>query len=395
MLRNAFDVGTLFGIRVRLNWSVSVIFALIVFHLAAGVFPYWHPDWSGALLIGVALAAAFVFFISLLLHELAHALTAQMYGIPVGSITLFLFGGVADIQREPERPGMEALIAIVGPLTSAALGAAFLFAFSQLYPESAQQADVAFGMAKQMGPVATILAWVGPINILLAIFNMIPAFPLDGGRILRALLWWQTDELSRATRWAAIISRGIAFLFIGLGIAMALGFYIPILGGGPIAGLWIVFIGWFLASAARGTYTRVVITDSLKDVTVERLTDRNIIIVPPEMTIEDLVDEFASTRPQRIFPVADEEEFKGAVDISDVQRIPPDLWGDTRVTALMTPADELFTVSPDELADSALNEMTRRDLDELVVREDGEVIGLLHQDNILRWVRMHAERSPV
>lgn len=390
MLQNAFDVGRLFGVRIRLNWSVSVIFALIVFHLAVGVFPFWHPDWSAALLLGVALGAALVFFVSLLLHELAHALTARGYGLPVGSITLFLFGGVSDIEQDPETPGVEAVIAGVGPLTSAVIGFIFLFIFSQIQPELAGESDTALGLAATMGPVATILAWAGPINLLLALFNLLPAFPLDGGRLLRALFWWSTDNLSRATRWAASVSRALAVGIMLLGVLMAFGLYIPYLGGGPVSGLWLLFIGWFLMQAATGTYTRRVISDGLEDVDVGRLTDPDILTVRPETTIEELVEELASTRPQEIFPIADDEGIRGGVDIEDLRGISSAKWEHTRVTYAMTPVDKLFTVPPDTSADAALTEMVKRGLEELIVVRDGEVLGLLHRDNILRWVRMHS-----
>ena len=217
-----------------------------------------------------AVAAALLFFVSVLLHELAHSLVAQSQGVPVRSITLFLFGGVSDIQREPPSPRAEFLITIVGPITSFVIGVIL----SLLAGINANLLDTMAGSSSAMAglsPLSTMLLWLGSINILLAVFNLIPGFPLDGGRVLRSILWAISGNLRRATRWASGVGQAVAWLFIFAGIMMVFGTDIPFLGTGLINGLWLAFIGWFLNSAALQSYRQVVIHDMLHGVPVARI----------------------------------------------------------------------------------------------------------------------------
>src|SRR5215467_13199359 len=204
-------IGRIFGINIQVDWSWILIFLLVTWSLAAGLFPAWHPDWSMALRWGVAVVASLLFFASILLHELSHSLVAKARGLPVRRITLFLFGGVSNIEREPPTPKTEFLVAVVGPITSILLGMIFL----ALAAFSAANSHVTGGdpqaVARQLGPVTTLLAWLGPINILLGLFNLIPGFPLDGGRILRYILWSATKDLRKATAWATGAGRAVGW----------------------------------------------------------------------------------------------------------------------------------------------------------------------------------------
>jgi len=259
-MRTGLSLGRIFGIRVNIDWSWIFIFILVTWNLRV-VFGLSHPEWSGALSWGLGVAASLLFFASVLAHELAHSLVARARGIPVRSITLFLFGGVSSIERDPESPTSEFLIAVVGPATSIILGVLLLLLAGIGLSFTAARTAITNPMqlVAQLGPVTTMLMWLGSINITLGIFNLIPGFPLDGGRVLRSILWGATNNLREATRWSSYVGRAIAWLFIVAGIAMIFGVSIPIFGTGFIGGLWLVFIGWFLNSAAIQSYQRVVI----------------------------------------------------------------------------------------------------------------------------------------
>src|SRR5262245_16165272 len=227
------------GIDIQMDWSLLIIFFLIVTSLGSALFPTWHPLWPAATAWFTALAAAVLFFVSVLLHELAHALVARRNGIQIRRITLFVFGGAAQIEHEPERWAVELRMAIVGPLTSLAIGVLCLAPVGATVESSepASGSDLAHRFA-QLGPSQTLLAWLGQTNLVLAIFNLVPAFPLDGGRVLRALLWRITGDLHRATRWASTIGQAFAWLLIGAGLAMILGLRVPLLGQGVGSGIW-------------------------------------------------------------------------------------------------------------------------------------------------------------
>ena len=236
-MRNSLKIGQIFGIEIDVDWSWLFIFFLIAWGLGS-TFAQIHPGWGSGLVWFTAIAAALLFFVSVLLHELAHSLVALSQGVPVRSITLFLFGGVSDIQREPPSPRAEFLITIVGPITSFVIGVVLLL----LAGVSANPVATMAGSSNALiglSPQATGLLWLGSINILLAIFNLIPGFPLDGGRVLRSILWAITGNLRRATRWASAAGQLVAWLFIFAGIMMVFGAQIPLLGSGLINGLWL------------------------------------------------------------------------------------------------------------------------------------------------------------
>jgi Zn-dependent protease len=270
-MQTGLRIGRIFGINIYVDWSWIFIFVLVLWDLAAGVFPELHPDWGPALVWGTALVASLLFFASVLAHELSHSVVAKANGIPVRDIRLFLFGGVSNIQREPSSPGVEFVMAIVGPLTSIGLGVIFLF----LSGAMAAGLDVVAGnplrALAQLDPFSTLLLWLGPINIILGIFNLIPGFPLDGGRVLRSIIWAANRNLRQATQWASWVGQLVAWAFILAGISMIFGLSIPFLGSGFIDGLWLAFIGWFLNNAAIQSYRQVVVEDVLEGVTIAQV----------------------------------------------------------------------------------------------------------------------------
>jgi Zn-dependent protease len=249
-MNKGFSIGKIFGITINIDWSWILIFLLIVWNLAA-VFGQFHPDWALSLSWGAAIVAALLFFASVLAHELAHSLVAKAQGVPVRRITLFLFGGVSNIQREPASPLGEFIMAILGPLTSLILGAVLLWIAGSTNIFLGTASGNSVQVMRQLGVVSTMLLWLGSINILLGVFNMTPGFPLDGGRVLRSILWAITGNLQRATRWAAGVGQLIAWLMIVGGIAMIFGVSLPFFGTGFLNGVWLAFIGWFLNSAAE------------------------------------------------------------------------------------------------------------------------------------------------
>lgn len=381
--------GRLFGINFYLDLSWFLIFLLVTWSLATGLLPVWHPDWSTSLRWVLGAVAALLFFGSILLHELSHALVAQAYGLEVRRITLFLFGGVANIEREPGAPKTEFLMAAVGPLTSLLLG--LLFLLFLLVGQGFNALVNAPGLAMaELGPVMTLFAWLGPINIFLGLFNLLPGFPLDGGRILRAALWKATGDLTKATRWAASVGRLTGWGFMLLGVLMAFGVRVPIFGTGLLAGLWLVFIGWFLSDAARASYQQVLIRDLLEDVPVLRLMRTNVPVVPPSLTVAQLVYEWILGTDERAFPVMEGDRLLGLVCLEDVRKVPREDWEHLTVGEIMTLTNQLDIVSVREDASEALARLTRRDVRQVPVLEDGRLVGLLRRRDILKWLQVRS-----
>ncbi len=385
-----FRLGRLFGVRIDVDWSLFIIVFLITFSLASGTFPTWHPDWSSGLRWGVALAAALLFFGSVLLHELSHALVGRAFGMGITNITLFLFGGIANLEREPETPRAEFLMAIVGPLVSIGLGILFLFIGAWL---AGEPADDPLELLRDLGPGTTLLFWLGPANLFVGVFNLLPGFPLDGGRVLRAFLWRVTGDLERATLWAARVGQLIGLLLVFSGIAMAFGAYVPVFGTGLVTGLWLGFIGLFLASAAGASYQRLIVGNLLEGIPVRRLMRSEVDVVSPALPLIRLVDEHLMRTDQRAFPVVESGRLAGLVCLEDVRKVPRTQWQDVQVREVMTPSDALSVVTPETELNDALLALGRRDVEQLPVVSEGRLVGVLRRRDILRWLELQAPRS--
>jgi Zn-dependent protease len=339
----------------------------------------------------MAIVAAFLFFASVLAHELAHSLVARARGIPVRSITLFLFGGVSDIQREPDSPGAEFVMAIVGPMTSIVLGGLLAWLAGASAGPLRDAMTNPTGTIARLSPLTTLLLWLGSINVILGIFNLTPGFPLDGGRVLRSILWAVTGNLRRATRWASWTGQAIAWLMIIGGISMAFGAQIPFFGTGLTSGLWLAFIGWFLNSASVQSYQQVVVHDILEGVPVERMMRTNPPTCLPDCSVNRLVHEHIMRTDDQAFPVLDDGRLMGLVTLEDVRRVSRAAWDTTTVSDIMTPADQLTVVTPGEGAAEALNKLMQRDVRQLPVLRDGELVGLFRRQDIIKWFQLHAE----
>jgi len=387
--RNGLRLGRIAGIDIVADWSLLVIFSLITFSLAVGVFPSWHPGWGAGLAWLTALGAAVLFFVSLLAHELSHAIVARLGGMRVRRITLFMFGGMAHLESEPRSWRAELVMAAVGPLTSFVLGVVFLSLASlaagplEIDPENPREALAA------LSPLATLLFWLGPVNLLLAAFNLVPGFPLDGGRVLRAILWGATGNLRAATRWASRGGQLFAWLLVATGTLMLFGVVVPVLGGGPIGGLWLMFIGWFLNNAALSSYRQLLVKETLQAVPVARLMRTQLDRVDPELSVRQLVEEHLMQSGQRVLPVERDGRFLGLVSVSDLQKSERRAWDRMTAREIMTPVERLACVGPAADAGEALAELARRNVNQLPVLEDGRLVGLLRREDVIKWLALN------
>ena len=358
-------VGRLAGIDLAIHPSWLVIAFLITYSLAEGQFPSQFPSWSEAQYWLVAAATAALFFASVLSHELSHALVARRFGLKVEGITLFIFGGATTIDADSRTPREEALIALAGPATSIVLGGIF----------------VALALLLEQPQVEALVSYLGLVNLALGVFNLIPGFPMDGGRVLRALLWRLRGDRLVATRNAAQVGRGFAYLMIGLGVFLALQ------PGGLLMGIWTALIGWFLSNAAEATLVQASIERGLRGVRVADAMDASPPAVSPNESVADLVQERLLRGEERSYLVRhDDGGLAGLVTLGDVRRLPRDDWGAARVTDIMTRYADLATIGPDAPLVDALKLLQEREVAQLpVVERDGRSpVGMVTRRGILR-----------
>jgi Zn-dependent protease/predicted transcriptional regulator len=370
-------LGRLFGVEIGLHYSWFVIAVLIVMSLSAH-FRQTQPEWSAAVVWSSAVVTGLLFFVAIVLHELSHALVATSRGLPVRSITLFALGGVAQIERDAADAKTEFWMGIAGPLASASIGAACLAVAAALGWHSAASPD---------SPALAVLVWLGYINLSLALFNMVPGFPLDGGRVLRAAIWWFTGDASRATRIAARVGQVVAFGFIFVGI-------LRFFGGAGLGGLWIAFIGWFLLNAAGATYGQVELTERLRGARVGDVMARDCETVPSWMSVQEFVDEYLLRTGRRCFMVLGSDgRVAGLITSNEVKQVDRSLWPQTAVGQAMRPLGELRTVTPETPLSESLETMTRGDVHQLPVVSGGRLQGVITRGNILHFLRTRAEMN--
>jgi Zn-dependent protease len=387
-------LGRMFGIEIAIDPSWIFIAVLMSWSLTAA-FARWHPDWSGLTALATAVVATALFFFSVVLHELAHSLVARRFGIPVERITLFLFGGVSNIEREPPSAKAEFLTAVVGPLTSIVLGVILLAIGASAVRLPGDLSRDATADFANLSPAQSLLLWLGPINIVVGAFNLIPGFPLDGGRMLRSAIWGATGNLHAATRWASAIGLAIGWGLVFVGVAIVFGAHVPFLGRGVIAGLWLAFIGWFLASAAAQTWRRQLVREVLEGIPVSRL------MVPPgppidaRTDLDTLVRDWLIRSGDRAFPVgAVDGRFLGLVTFADVRRAPREEWSRVTVEEVMTPLSKLVTTNPREDLANAADKLARADVSQLpVVDGDRGLVAMLQRRDVLRWIELHIQQG--
>jgi Zn-dependent protease len=309
----------------------------------------------------------------------------------VSSITLFLFGGVSNVQEEPDSPTKEFFMAILGPVTSLVIGGVLVLLANLIAGSIGGAMASPMEMIQELGPVVTLMLWLGSINVFLGLFNLVPGFPLDGGRVIRSILWALTDDLRRATSWAMWLGQGIAWLMIMAGIFSLFGVNVPLVGGGFLNGLWLAFIGWFLSNSAFRSYQHVVVQDILGGVPVSRMMRDNPPTVSSSVSVDGFVHDYVMQFDDYGFPVVDDGELVGIVTLDDVRATSRGQWSDLSVRDIMTGVEDLIIVGPDEDAAGALRKLTRSEVRQLPVVEDGSLTGLLRRRDIVRWLQVTGE----
>lgn len=363
-----------FGIQIGLHYSWLLIAVLVVLSLS-GQFAITNPEWGPSVIWGLSILTALLFFAAIVVHELSHAMIAKLRGLPVKSITLFALGGVAQIEREASDAKTEFWMGIVGPITSAVIGALCL------------TGAVALGWAPNSGhqsPAASMLGWLGVINVALAVFNMIPGFPLDGGRVLRAIVWWVSGNAVSATRMAARVGQGIAFIFILVGV-------FRFFNGAGFGGLWLAFIGWFLLDAARSSYVQQEMAQLLRGVRVGDVMTRDCPTVNGDMNLQTFVDDYLLRSGQRCFLVEEDGRNAGLVTPHQVKDVARENWPRVNVSEAMLPLSRLHAVKPSTPVSDALETMSREDVNQLPVVSNNHLAGIVSRGHILRLLQTRAE----
>jgi Zn-dependent protease/CBS domain-containing protein len=375
-MRSHVKLGRIFGVEIGLHYSWILIALMIAVSLAER-FGATHPDWDAAVVWASAILTALLFFMTLVAHELAHSLVARAQGLPVRSITLFALGGVAQIEGEPADAKSEFRMAIAGPLASVVIGAGCL-ALAWLLGWRA--------VSDSESPVTAVLEWLGYINLSLAVFNMIPGFPLDGGRVLRAVIWWITGDMSRSTRIAARVGRGVAVLFMVAGV-------VRFAAGAGFGGLWIAFIGWFLFDAAGTSYAQVRLTELLKGVRVGDLMVHDCPRVDAWTNLQAFIDENALQSARFCFIVTNNGQMIGLVSPREIRQFPQTQWRFKTVADVMRPLDGSPTISPDAPITEALETMGREDVSQLPVAENGLISGIISRASVLGYLEARGRRA--
>ncbi len=363
----SFRLGTVAGIDIYINYSWLIIFVFLIWSLATGWFAVLYPGWSPALYWITSTIAALLLFVSVLLHELAHSVVARARGLSVKNITLFIFGGVSNIEQEPKSPGVEFQMAVVGPLVSILLGA---LAYLLLLP-----------LRGANTPVAAILGYLAITNILLGVFNLVPGFPLDGGRVLRSIVWKISGSLRTATRAATITGQVIAYLFILVGIWL-------FFGGNVLNGIWIGFIGWFLLSSAQSANSQVMLQSMFQGVKVAEVMNPDPVIVPANISLQKLVDDYFLPRGLRSALVVQGDQLAGMITLGDIRHTAREQWTQTPVGSIMIPLERLHVVSPQQNLNDVLPLMVGGDVNQLPVTQDGGVVGIVTREAIMRYLEV-------
>jgi len=374
MAKGGLLIGKVFGISLRLHYSWFFIFALITWALAANYFPATYPNWSLPLKIIAGLVTSILFFSSVLVHEIMHSLVAIRQGTNVEAITLFFLGGVSRITNEPKTAKDEFRMAIAGPLSSLVLGGISLSIFFALRDSSI--------IAYQF--VAAITFYLGYINIFLGIFNLIPGFPLDGGRVLRSIIWWHGKNLRNATKIASNIGRAVGFLFIFGGIYL-------IFTNNWFNGIWLALIGWFLESTAVGSYRQLLLQEMLKGHVAREVMSQDCMIVSPDITIERLVNEKILISGRRCFPVSANDHAEGLISMRDVSVIPRGQWNTKLVKDAMIPLTKLKLVGPDDDLNTVFQLLVNNDINQVPVLAEGNIVGMVGRDNIINFINIRSE----
>lgn len=361
-------LGKILGFEISIDWSWLLIFFLVIYTLAVGYFPTFYPEFTTTTNWAMGTIAALLLFASVLVHELSHSIIARRYGTQVKGITLFLFGGVSQTTDEPKSPKEEFWMAIAGPITSFLL-AVFFYLLGGL--------GVVVGWS---APVVAVFSYLALINVLLGAFNLIPGFPLDGGRVLRSIIWSATNNLTKATRYASYFGQGFGYVLMGLG-------FLDILNRNLVGGLWLIFIGWFLAGAARSSYQQVMMKQALSGVRVEQVMTTNVPAVPADLSIRQFVDDMLLKNEYSCYPVVHGDEVLGVIGAEEVRMVPSEKWDFVRVGEIQHHIDSAYEIGMEDDAWNALTKLSDQNVCRLVVVEDNHLKGTVGRESVFRLVQ--------
>jgi Zn-dependent protease/CBS domain-containing protein len=365
MLRGSWRLGRIAGVEIRIDPSWILIALLVTYSLYlrfTEAFP--HLEVALGVLLGVGFGL--LFFASVLAHEMAHALVARRRKIPVHGITLFMFGGATHAKVESRGPWDEFLISVVGPGSSVVLGGVF-FLLGTL------------GRDLLGPPVSGGFRYLAFVNLALAVFNLLPGFPLDGGRVLRSLVWRASGSLDRATRVAAAVGQAVGYLMVVGGVAM-------LIAGGTVTGIWLAFIGWFLSQAARASVRQLEVQRRLESAEAGDVMETDLVPIPPSLTLREAVDRYFTRSIRSVFPVQDDGETRGLLTLGAVKRVPEPQWEARRVEEIMEPLGEECTVEPSTRMDAVVERFREGRRTRCLVLADGRVIGIVTPGEVARWL---------
>lgn len=365
-------LGKIMGIPVRIHYTLWLVFVLIAWSLAYGYMPHQYPGLSVVTYWAIGIASAVVLFASVLVHELSHSYIAKKNGLPIARITLFFFGGVSEMTEEPQDPGLEVRMAAAGPLMSFLI-AGVLGAFWYL----AQFARLPIIITATLGYGALI-------NAILGVFNLLPAFPLDGGRVFRGSLWKHSKNLVEATRTATRVSEALSLL-------MMLGGFVAIIFGDFVDGIWIVVLGWFIKSGAETSLRQTLLGEALTGVTVGAIMTREVLTVPPDITVQQLVSDYFLVHPHGGYPVVKDGQILGLVTLQCVRAIPKDRRSTETVAQAMVPCERTVMIQPTLSALDAMQRMARQKVGRILVTEGGRLLGIVTRGDLIRTIQTRQE----
>jgi len=372
MFKSSIKLFRIAGIEIRLDLSWFIIFGLLVYFFGFSYFPSVLPGLNRGYVVIITVITVLLFFASVLAHELSHSIVAKRRGIPVNRISLWVFGGMSQIEKEPENPSSEFTMAIVGPLTSFVLALIFgaLWYFTQ-----------------NIAVVAQPAAYLAQINLVLGIFNLLPGYPLDGGRVLRSIVWKVTGNLKRATFIASTAGRVFGFLLIAGGIFL---FFV----NNFLNGLWLAFIGWFLQSAAYMSYRQLVFDTTIKGIKIKDILKEDIVTVTPDVTIKELVDDYFMKYRFSRFPVISSvhsQKLVGVISIHDIKAFSRDDWDNVTVGEIVKSVSENEIINPDEEISSAFKKMTANNLGHLVIISGGRIKGMITRTDVMKFIEFYSD----
>jgi Zn-dependent protease/predicted transcriptional regulator len=365
-------LGKIMGIPIRIHYTLWFVFILIAWSLAVGYMPHQYPGLGAVTYWTIGIASAIILFASVLVHELSHSYVAKKNGLPIARITLFFFGGVSEMSEEPEDPGLEVRMAAAGPLMSFLIAGV---AGALWYMAEAVKAPV---------PVVATLGYAALINGVLGVFNLLPAFPLDGGRVFRGSLWKRSNNLIRATRTATRVSEGLSLL-------MMFGGFLLIMFNDFVDGIWIIVLGWFIKSGAETSLKQTLVGEALTGISVGDIMTRDVMSVPPEITVQQLVSDYLLVHRHGGYPVLKDGNVLGLITLQCVRAVPKEKRDFETVQQAMIPSERTILVKPSMSALDAMQKMARNKVGRVLVVEDGRLVGIATREDVVRTIQTRHE----